>query len=148
MASFLSTPQSISSIPFLPTVGKGNTSTGNTLSGLTGDVSIISTPSNNQVLTFSTGLGKWTNSASSGGNRLDALTGDVSITESGLSGVKNVLYYDGTTTNKWNAKNLALSDLPSTIVNTGAVGTTNALGAPVVVTTTPTAGQALAYTID
>ena len=56
------------------------------------------------------------------------------------------VYYDGTTTNKWNAKNLALSDLPSTIVNTGAVGTTNALGAPVVVTTTPTAGQALAYT--
>ena len=82
MASFLTTPQSISSIPFLPTVGKGNTSSGNTLAGLTGDVSITSTPSNNQVLTFNTGLGKWTASASGGGNRLDTLTGDVSITES------------------------------------------------------------------
>ena len=37
MASFLSTPQSISSIPFLPTASKGTTSSGNTLAGLTGD---------------------------------------------------------------------------------------------------------------
>ena len=144
MASFLTTPQSISSIPFLPTVGKGNTSTGNTLSGLTGDVSIITTPSNNQVLNFSTGLGKWTNSASTGGLSLQGLTNDVTITEGttplASTNTNTVLCWTGT---KWGAKALTLADLPSSIVNSGT--TTNGMYAPVVITTTPAANQVLSY---
>ena len=70
----------------------------------------------------------WSNQTISVPSTLQSLTGDVTITENGLTDNTHVLSWSHTNS-QWEAKNLALSHLPNTIVNTGSG--TNGLNAGV-----------------
>ena len=143
MASFLGTPQSLSSAMLLPITPKGGSSGATTMEQLT-DVKITQALSAGQVLAYVTSSATWNPMTISGTLSLQGLTTDVAITEGTTplanTNTNSVLCWTGT---KWGAKALTLADLPSSIVNSGT--TTNGLYAPVVVTTTPTSGQVLAY---